>query len=50
MYLWVGQSGVVGFQVVDDALAGAWQRDPAPQQHQQHDVGEGGRQVNHLEG
>lgn len=50
VYLWVGQAGVVGFQVVDDALAGTGQRDPTHQQHHQHDVGEGGRQVHHLEG
>lgn len=49
-YLWVCQAGVVGFEVVDDALARAGQGDTAHQEHKQHDVREGGCQVHHLEG
>lgn len=50
LYLWVCQAGVVGFEVVDDALACAGQGDTAHQEHKQHDVREGGCQVHHLEG
>lgn len=48
VYLWVGQAGVVRFEVVDDALHCSGQRGATHQQHQQHDVGEGGGQVHHL--
>lgn len=49
LYLWVCQTGVVGFEVVDDALACTGQGDTAHQEHKQHDVWEGGCQVHHLE-
>lgn len=49
LYLWVCQAGVVGFEVVDDALACSRQGDAAHQKHKQHNVWEGGRQVHHLE-
>lgn len=41
---------MVGFEVVDDALDGSGQGGTAHQQHKQHDIWEGGRQVHHLEG
>lgn len=49
-YLWVCQAGVVGLEVVDDAQARSRQGDAAHQEHNQHNVREGGRQVHHLEG
>lgn len=49
LYLWVCQAGVVGFEVVDDALARSGQGDAAHQKHKQHDIWEGGCQVHHLE-
>lgn len=49
LYLWVCQAGVVGFEVVDDALGRSRQCGTAHQQHKQHDIWEGGRQVHHLE-
>lgn len=48
-YLWVGQAGVVGFEVVDDSLGRSRQRSAAHQQHKQHDIRERGRDVHHLE-
>lgn len=49
VYLWVCQAGVVGFEVVDDALCGSRQSGTAHQQHKQHDIWEGGCQVHHLQ-
>lgn len=48
MYLWVRQAGVVGFEVVHNALHSSGQRGSPDQQNKQHDVWEGGRQVHHL--
>lgn len=49
LYLWVRQAGVVRFEVVDDALGRSRQGGTTHQQHKQHDIWEGGRQVHHLE-
>ena len=49
LYLWVRQAGVVGFEVVDDALGRPGQGGTAHQQHKQHDIWKGGCQVHHLE-
>ena len=47
-YLRVHQPGRVRVEVELDPVDGPWQRQPPDQQHHQHQVGEGGREVHHL--
>lgn len=49
-YLWVLQAVQVRVQVEPDARRSAGQRDAADQQHDEHDEGEGGCDVDHLRG
>lgn len=39
-YLWVGEPGEVRVQVELDAFGCPWQREPADQEDQKHDIGE----------
>lgn len=48
LYLWVCQAADVGFKVVNDSLGRSWKGDATHQEHEQHDVREGGCQVHHL--
>ena len=48
-YLWVCQAGDVGIEIVDDALGSSRQGDATYQQDGQHQVGECGGKVDHLE-
>ena len=47
-YHGVGEAGRVRVEVELDPVDGPWQRQPPDQQHHQHQVGEGGREVHHL--
>ncbi|CAG5927685.1 unnamed protein product [Menidia menidia] len=48
-YLWVGQPPQVGVKVELDPDGGPRQREASDQQHDQHQVREGGGEVDHLE-
>lgn len=48
LYLWVCQPTNVRFEVVNDSPARSWKGNTAHQEHEQHDVREGGCQIHHL--
>lgn len=47
-YLWVREPGEVRVQIELDAFGGTWQGDASDQEDQQHDVGEGCRDIHDL--
>lgn len=49
-HLWVCESSKVGVKVELYADGGAGQGESSDEQHDQHDVGEGRREVDHLRG
>lgn len=48
LYLWFCQTSDIRFEVVNNPLARSWKGDAAHQEHEQHDVREGGCQIHHL--
>lgn len=47
--LWVGKTSQVRIKVELDADPGSGQGEPSDQQHDQHQIGKSGSEVNHLD-